>query len=193
MMDDPNAMFIDAETVVLERPRDHKAELRLWLRLLTCTTLVEDEIRARLRADFDVTLPRFDLMAQLHKAPDGLTLSQLSSRMMVSNGNLTALVERLVEAGQLERRVSATDRRVVNVRLTSVGERAFAAMALQHEGWIAELFAQLEDADIEQIMTLLGKLKGSVRANIGAGQKRDGKLDLSSTMPSSGPESGHHS
>ncbi len=162
-MERPGA-FIDAETVALERPRDHKAELRLWLRLLTCTTLVEDDIRARLRSAFDVTLPRFDLMAQLHKAPGGLTLSQLSSRMMVSNGNLTALVERLAEAGQIERRVTAADRRVVNVTLTAAGERAFAAMAAQHEGWIAELFAGLGHGEVEQLMALLGKLKGSVRA-----------------------------
>ena len=182
-MDDPNATFIDAETVALERPRDHKAELRLWLRLLTCTTLVEDDIRTRLRAEFDVTLPRFDLMAQLHKAPDGLTLSRLSSRMMVSNGNLTALVERLVEAGQLERRISAADRRVVNVRLTDAGERAFAAMACRHEGWIAELFSGLGDSETEQLMMLLGKLKGSVRAATGAGQQR---------KPSTSLHSGHH-
>ncbi len=185
-MDDPNAVFIDAETVVLERPRDHKAELRLWLRLLTCATLVEDDIRARLRSAFDVTLPRFDLMAQLHKAPGGLTLSQLSGRMMVSNGNLTALVERLVEAGQLERRVTANDRRVVNVRLTDAGERAFAAMAREHEGWIAELFLELGDTETEQLMMLLGKLKGSVRAAMDAGRKPE-----TSAMPPSGPRSGH--
>ena len=178
-MDDPNAVFVDAETVVLERPRDHKAELRLWLRLLTCTTLVEDNIRARLRGTFDVTLPRFDLMAQLHKARDGLTLSQLSSRMMVSNGNLTALVERLVEAGQLERRVTALDRRVVNVRLTDAGERAFAAMAERHEDWVADLFSGLGATEIEQLMTLLGKLKGSVRTAIGTGEKPE-----PSAMPS---------
>ena len=87
---------LDAETKAAEQPEDHRDELRLWLRLLTCTTLIEGEVRKRLRARFDVTLPRFDLMAQLDKAPEGLTLSDLSKRMMVSNGNLTALVERLV-------------------------------------------------------------------------------------------------
>lgn len=157
------AMVIDAETVVSERPRDHKAELRLWLRLLTCTTLVEDEIRSRLRQSFDVTLPRFDLMAQLHKAPDGLTLSQLSGRMMVSNGNLTALVERLAEAGQVERRASPSDRRVVYVALTEAGEAAFAAMARQHEEWIAELFGELDRSEMEQLMALLSTLKASTR------------------------------
>lgn len=157
------AMVIDAETVVSERPRDHKSELRLWLRLLTCSTLVEDEIRSRLRQSFDVTLPRFDLMAQLHKTPEGMTLSQLSSRMMVSNGNLTALVERLAETGQIERRLSETDRRVVYVALTSAGEAAFTAMARQHEDWIADFFAGLDPGEMGQLMALLGKLKASTR------------------------------
>ena len=154
---------IDAETVVSERPRDHKAELRLWLRLLTCSTLVEDEIRSRLRQSFDVTLPRFDLMAQLHKSPEGMTLGQLSSRMMVSNGNLTALVERLAEMGQIERRVSQTDRRVVIVALTASGEAAFSVMAQQHEDWIAEFFADLNRGETDQLMALLAKLKTSTR------------------------------
>ncbi|MCU0886206.1 MAG: MarR family transcriptional regulator [Beijerinckiaceae bacterium] len=165
-MDEALPQVIDAETVVSERPRDHKAELRLWLRLLTCTTLVEDEVRSRLRNRFDVTLPRFDLMAQLHKAPDGLTLSQLSGRMMVSNGNLTALVERLVEAGHIERRSSGSDRRVVNVVLTPAGSAAFARMAGQHEDWIAGFFEGLSETDIEHLMALLGKLKASTRAAI---------------------------
>ncbi len=90
-------MILDSETKAVELPEDHGNELRLWLRLLTCTTLIEGEVRSRLRERFDVTLPRFDLMAQLDKAPDGMTLSDVSKRMMVSNGNVTGLVERLVE------------------------------------------------------------------------------------------------
>ena len=91
--------MLDSETKAVETPEDHAEELRLWLRLLTCTTLIEGEVRGRLRQRFDVTLPRFDLMAQLDKAPDGMTLSDVSKRMMVSNGNVTGLVERLVESG----------------------------------------------------------------------------------------------
>ena len=96
-MDDGQPVPLDAETKVSERPADHEAELRLWLRLLTCTALIEGEVRSRLRDSFDVTLPRFDLMAQLDKAPNGMTLGELSQRMMVSNGNVTGLVDRLVE------------------------------------------------------------------------------------------------
>ena len=99
-------MILDSETKAVELPEDHGNELRLWLRLLTCTTLIEGEVRSRLRERFDVTLPRFDLMAQLDKVPDGMTLSDVSKRMMVSNGNVTGLVERLVESGHLDRRTS---------------------------------------------------------------------------------------
>ena len=87
---------LDAETKVAERPDDHEAELRLWLRLLTLSTLIESEVRRRLRKEFATTLPRFDLMAQLERAHDGMSLNELSKRMMVTNGNVTGLVERLV-------------------------------------------------------------------------------------------------
>src|SRR5450756_3142891 len=95
-------MTLDSETKAVELPEDHGDVLRLWLRLLTCTTLIEGEVRSRLRERFDVTLPRFDLMAQLDKVPEGMTLSDVSKRMMVSNGNVTGLVERLVESGHLD-------------------------------------------------------------------------------------------
>jgi DNA-binding MarR family transcriptional regulator len=162
-MDDAGAIPLDSETKVAERPADHEAELRLWLRLLTCTTLIEGEVRRRLRDAFDVTLPRFDLMAQLDKAPNGMTLGELSQRMMVSNGNVTGLAERLVEQGLLDRRASPTDRRAQLVSLTAEGRRMFRAMARTHEDWIAELFAGLSPADIEALMSLLAKTKTSAR------------------------------
>jgi DNA-binding MarR family transcriptional regulator len=161
-MSPSDTLPLDAETKVLEAPHGHKDELRLWLRLLTCTTLVETEIRRRLREQFDVTLPRFDLMAQLERAPQGMTLGEMSKRMMVSNGNVTGLVERLVESGHLERQPLPTDRRVQVVKLTSDGRSAFAAMAQAHEAWIAEMFEGLTARDIEGLLKGLGKLKGSV-------------------------------
>jgi DNA-binding MarR family transcriptional regulator len=169
-MDDTTALPLDAETKVSERPADYEAELRLWLRLLTCTTLIEGEIRRRLRDTFDVTLPRFDLMAQLDKAPGGMTLGELSKRMMVSNGNVTGLAERLAAQGLLERRASPTDRRAQFVSLTAEGRRAFRTMARTHEGWIAELFAGLNSDDIEKLMTLLARAKTSARKAVTAGE-----------------------
>jgi DNA-binding MarR family transcriptional regulator len=160
-MQENSAVPLDAETKVSERPGDHQAELRLWLRLLTCTNLIEGEIRRRLRDAFHVTLPRFDLMAQLDKNPAGMTLGELSSRMMVSNGNVTGLVERLLAQGLLDRRPSPDDRRAQLVSLTSDGRRAFRAMARAHENWIAEIFGELDRDDIDEMMRLLAKAKAS--------------------------------
>lgn len=154
---------LDAETRALERPRDHTGELRLWLRMLACTNMIEAEIRRRLRERFDVTLPRFDLMAQLDKAPEGLSLGEISRRMMVSNGNVTGLVERLADDGLVERRASDTDRRSTFVRLTPAGRNAFAVMAEEHAEWIGELFADLSGNDIEVLLDQLGQAKASVQ------------------------------
>jgi len=166
VMDETAAVPLDAETKVVERPGDHQAELRLWLRLLTCTTLIEGEVRRRLRDSFEVTLPRFDLMAQLDKTPGGMTLGQLSSRMMVSNGNVTGLAERLVAQGLLDRKPSPSDRRAQIVSLTAEGRRAFRAMARAHENWIAEIFAGLTAVEIDELMRLLAKTKASARASV---------------------------
>ncbi len=164
-------MILDSETKAVELPEDHGDELRLWLRLLTCTTLIEGEVRGRLRERFDVTLPRFDLMAQLDKVPDGMTLSDVSKRMMVSNGNVTGLVERLVESGHLDRRTSDTDRRVQVIRLTKAGRAEFRKMAAEHEIWIADIFSDLDAEGRPRIDAAVGQDQGlgaEVRAKTGA-------------------------
>ena len=168
-MDEQAPVPLDAETKVAERPADHEAELRLWLRLFTCTTLIEGEVRRRLRDTFDVTLPRFDLMAQLDRASNGMTLGELSQRMMVSNGNVTGLAERLVEQGVLDRRASPNDRRAQIVTLTAEGRRVFRTMARTHEDWIAEIFAGLDAAEIDTLMSLLAKAKASARKAVNGG------------------------
>jgi DNA-binding MarR family transcriptional regulator len=164
MMDE--VTLLDAETKVSERPDDHKSDLRLWLRLFTCKMLIEGEVRRRLRDTFDVTLPRFDLMAQLDRAPNGMTLGELSQRMMVSNGNVTGLVDRLVAQGLVDRRPSPTDRRAQYVSLTTEGRRAFRVMARANADWIGEVFAGLSHGEIDELMRLLGKAKASARRAI---------------------------
>jgi DNA-binding MarR family transcriptional regulator len=159
---------VDAETKVTEAPGDHKDELRLWLRLLACTTLIEREVRARLRERFAITLPRFDLMAQLDRAAKGMTLGELSRRMMVTNGNVTGLAGRLVAEGVLSRRQSANDRRAHVVRLTEKGRRQFRRMAQAHESWIAELFAGLSASEVKALLSLLGKAKEAARKSAGS-------------------------
>ena len=156
------ATDVDAEAL-FNNTRAHHTDLRLWLRLLTTTTLIENGIRRRLRAEFGVTLPRFDLMAQLRREPDGLILSEVSRRMMVSAGNVTGLIERLVETGHVERRPNPNDRRTQTVTLTRAGRDAFDAMAAAHESWITDVLGDLNPDDKERIMRRLAQVKASAR------------------------------
>jgi DNA-binding MarR family transcriptional regulator len=161
---DLSALAVDAETSAAHHPPGHKDELRLWLRLLTCATLMEGEIRTRLRRDFDTTLPRFDLLAALDRAPSGLTLGEVSRRMMVSNGNVTGLATRLEAEGLVEKRARPGDRRAQLLRLTAKGRREFARQSAAHEGWIAELLGGLAEEERAALFRLLGRAKQSVRA-----------------------------
>jgi DNA-binding MarR family transcriptional regulator len=151
----------DIETLDLEARAhsEHAHELRLWLRLLTCSQLIEKRVRAGLREHFDTTLPRFDLMAQLERHPDGLKMKELSHRLMVTGGNVTGITDQLVAEGLVERTGVEGDRRAFRVRLTDRGRRAFTQMAEQHEHWIVEAFEGLSPRDLEQLYKLLGKVK----------------------------------
>src|SRR5262249_50749093 len=169
---DQRTMPLDAETKGAERPHDHKDELRLWLRLFACKEVIESEGRRRLRDNFDVTLPRFDLMAQLSRAPRAMTRGELSHRMRVSSGNAPGLVARLVERALLSRRASPKDRRAQLVSLTAEGRRFFRAMARANGDWIGDMLAELSADDIETLMRLLAKTKASARRAIGNGAPR---------------------
>ena len=138
---------------------EHPDELRLWLRMLTCTQLVEKQIRTDLRDQFDTSLPRFDLMAQLERAPEGLRMNELSRRMMVTGGNVTGITDQLEGEGLVERTEVEGDRRAYCVRLTPRGRRHFSEMAQAHEAWIVEAFSGLSPRDIEAMYSLLAKVK----------------------------------
>ncbi|MED5621376.1 MarR family winged helix-turn-helix transcriptional regulator [Ideonella sp. BN130291] len=140
---------------------DHMA-LRLWLRLLACTNLIEAPLRTRLRTQFDGSLPRFDLMAQLDRHPDGLKMRELSRRLMVTGGNITGLTDKLVAEGLVERRDDPSDRRAYTVRLTAEGKRQFRTMARAHEGWVVDLLGGLAPAQQAALFDLLGELKRSL-------------------------------
>jgi DNA-binding MarR family transcriptional regulator len=146
---------------------EHHLALKLWLRLLACTTKLESEVRARLRSEFDTTLPRFDLMAQLERSPSGLTMSELSRRLMVTGGNVTGLTDKLVAEGLVERGEDPADRRAYTVRLTAEGQRQFRTMARAHEAWVAELFQGLSARQQAQLFELLGALKKQLPADEG--------------------------
>lgn len=152
--------------------RDDLTGIRAWLRMLSCTSLIERRTRRQLRETFGITLPRFDLLAQLHRAPEGLTMGELSRRMMVSNGNVTGLTERLVREGLVERRPSPQDRRVQLVRLTPAGERALVAMLPVHHAWVQEVFAVLDRQEMRTLLALLDKVKAHVRRLENAGHDR---------------------
>jgi len=150
------ASVADSETRANDTDHD---SVRLWLRLLACTNLVETQVRSRLRQNFDTTLPRFDLMAQLERAPEGLKMGELSKRMMVTGGNVTGITDQLVSEGLVVREDNPDDRRAYIVKLTPEGRRQFKLMAEPHAHWIVELFAGLADAEKEQLYGLLATLK----------------------------------
>jgi DNA-binding MarR family transcriptional regulator len=137
---------------------DHRA-LRLWLRLLTCAQLIERQVRSRLRGRFATTLPRFDLLSQLERHPQGLKMSELSRLLMVTGGNVTGIVDQLVKEGLVARVDDATDRRAWRVKLTRAGDKAFAEMARAHEEWVIELLGGLSRRDSDALMQLLARLK----------------------------------
>ena len=139
--------------------QDHHQSLKLWLRMLSCTVRIENEIRSRMRATFDITLPRFDLMAQLERHPDGLRMGELSKRMMVTGGNITGITDQLEQEKLVARVPDAKDRRVYTVKLTDAGRRTFAAMAVVHEGWIADMLQAISPEDKSQLIALLSHMK----------------------------------
>ena len=137
---------------------DHQA-LKVWLRLLACSTQIETEIRRRLRAHFGMTLARFDYLAQLHRHPEGLRMSALSRYLMVTGGNVTALTDDLEQEGLVQRETDAEDRRSFKVALTPAGRQAFERVAQVHEAWVVELLAGLDGEQKHELHELLGRLR----------------------------------
>ena len=141
---------------------EHPQELRLWLRLLTCTQLVEQQVRAALRTQFETTLPRFDLLAQLERSPGGLKMHELSRRMMVTRGNITGITSQLEAEGLVERVDVEGDKRACRIKLTAKGRKQFNTMAHAHEGWIVQAFAGLKGNEVAALHQLLGKVKAGI-------------------------------
>jgi DNA-binding MarR family transcriptional regulator len=166
-----NTRSASADQESRTRDSDHLA-LRLWLRLLSCTQRIETPLRKRLRERFDGSLPRFDLMAQLDRHPQGLKMRELSERLMVTGGNVTGLTDRLVQEGLVERQEDSSDRRAYSVRLTDEGRRQFRLMAREHEDWVAELLSGMDAASQATLFGLLGELKRTLPAAPGPVARR---------------------
>lgn len=137
--------------------------LRLWLRLFTCTTMLERVVDSALKREFASSLPRFDLLSQLHRAPEGLRMGELSERILVTNGNVTWLVAALEREGFVKRRTTPDDRRVTNVRLTAAGRRHFETMARAHEQLIGNLLGGLSAVERRSLHAALGTIKQRFR------------------------------
>ena len=159
--DPSHTLLADAQELGHEARAGHDdhAALKLWLRMLASTTHIEAEIRRRLRDRFDISLARFDYMAQLYRYRDGLKMRDLSRYLMVTGGNVTGLTDDLERDGMVAREGSPTDRRAWIVRLTPKGRRQFETMAQEHEGWILELFGGLDAKTVQQLYQQLGQLR----------------------------------
>jgi DNA-binding MarR family transcriptional regulator len=141
---------------------DTHESLRLWLRLLTCSHLVENHVRKALGTRFKTTLPRFDLMAQLERVPEGLQMGELSRRMLVTGGNVTGIVDQLERAGLLVRTEDPADRRAYLVKLTKEGRRLFSQMAVEHESWIVNLFSGISKREQRALNDSLSHLRAQL-------------------------------
>lgn len=163
----PEGTVPDADIPDRESTAGTEVELaiRVWLRLLTCSTMIEGEVRRLLQRDFGTTLPRFDALAQLDRAPDGLTMTELSRRMMVTNGNITGVVDRLVADGLVDRRSAPDDRRALIAMLTPRGRNVFREMIPVHHGEVRHMFDAVSQQELMQIYGLLGTVKESLRAH----------------------------
>lgn len=140
-----------------------KQRLRLWIRLLRAARAIESEVRERLRVQFDVTLPQFDVMAALERKPDGMTMTELSRFLMVSNGNVTGIIDRLVSDKLVVRQAPADDRRAIIVRLTPRGLKEFTAIAKAHESWVDALLSEFGAAEAGTLIDHLDGLSGRIR------------------------------
>ena len=159
-------LHLDDDTIGLEArvgSDDHMA-LKLWLRLLSCATQIETEIRKRLRSRFGITLARFDYLAQLHRHPEGLRMNALSRYLMVTGGSITGLTDELEKEGLVTREAAPDDRRSFLLRLTAEGRQAFERIAAEHEAWVIEMFDDLASSDRKTLYDLLGGLRVSMAA-----------------------------
>ena len=145
-----------------------KRRLKMWIRLLGVTRAAEGQLRQFLRVNRNTTLPRFDVMAALYRRRDGVTMSELSRMLLVSNGNATAVVDRLEKDRLVLRSASESDRRTVFVALTEKGLSQFEILAAEHEREVNALFGGLSDADVDTLTVILKRVG---KRDMGKGDK----------------------
>jgi len=138
------------------------SELRMWVRLLACAKIGEKQLRRRFEDEFQTTLPRFDVLAALHRAPEGLRMSALSRALLVSNGNVTLVVRQLQENGLVETHINPKDARSAIVSLTAAGKQRFMILAEAHHRWISEIFDGVSESDMDMLAQLLGRVRSEL-------------------------------
>ena len=151
----PSQLASDYESGIND---DDRIDLRIWLRLLTCTHLIERQVQHKLRVEFDTTLPRFDVLAQIDRSPEGQPMRELSQRLMVTNGNITPPIDRLIKDGLVVHEQSSNDRRVQHVKLTTAGKKALDHMIPQHKNWVSAVMRNMERSQEVALYELLGLL-----------------------------------
>jgi DNA-binding MarR family transcriptional regulator len=144
---------------------DGHLQVRVWLRMLGSANVVLGQLRRALREEFDITMPAFDLLAQVHRPPQGPTMGQLSQRLMVSKGNVSDLVERLETKGLILRRIDDEDGRVQHVHLTPEGEALVERMLPAHRAWLKDMMTGLDEESLVQLYQLIGAFKTTLVAN----------------------------
>lgn len=140
-------------------------DLRVWLRLLTCSTIMEKRVRARFAKQFSTTMPRFDILATLERHRDGVPMGELSRALLVTNGNITGTVKQLVKDGLVSISPAPNDRRSSIVTLTGAGLERVDAIAFAHHDWIKSMLAGLSTEDKTTLFGILAKLKTSLAAD----------------------------
>ncbi len=154
-----NTFLTDAPDLESRLPQDEQSALRLWLRLLSCATLIENELRSSLRREFNTTLPRFELMAQLASRPEGMKMTELSRHMLVTNGNITGITDQLEKEGYVRRQQLPHDRRSSVLVLTTKGKAHYEAIARVYQESVDRFFSPLSQTNQEHLLTGLGQLK----------------------------------
>lgn len=150
---------------MVEANPNGRDSLRLWLQLITLTTVVEKKIRRNLKMEFETTLPRFDIMATLERSSKKMTMGELTKKLLVSKGNVTGVVASLVKQGLLKRERDEGDKRTHYLSLTARGRREFAKQAKAHQSWINDYFSGLEKGQLSAMVDQLSKLKETTSQN----------------------------
>lgn len=165
-----NTALTEDEAITLSNTSNEEAlpagagssELRMWVRLLACAKIGEKQLRRRFEDEFQTTLPRFDVLAALHRAPEGLRMSALSRALLVSNGNVTLVVRQLQENGLVETHINPKDARSAIVSLTAAGKQRFMILAEAHHRWISEIFDGVSESDMDMLAQLLGRVRSEL-------------------------------